>query len=350
MKAAVLQQVGQFEVREVPVPENTDDGILLRIDSCAICGTDVKVYRHGHRMIKPPRITGHELCGTIKEVGKKLRGFKKGGRVAVAPAVPCGECHYCKKGIMAMCDNLTAIGYHYDGGFAEYMLVPGNVIRVGCVNKVPENISSDEAALAEPLACAINGQELSGVKKGDTVVVMGAGPLGCVHVELARAKAAKKLILIDISAQRLELSGICGAHRYIDSSKTDPVSAVMEETGGRGAEVVIVACASGIAQEQAMQMIAKCGNVNLFGGLPKDKPYINFDSNLVHYREFCVTGTHGSSPAHNRQAIELISRGRVPVKKYITHHLPLDRILEGMELVEKARSLKVIINPQKKTQ
>lgn len=346
MKAAVLEKVGQLQVREVPDPVCPSDGLLIEVGACAVCGTDVKVLRHGHKHIVPPRVTGHELAGTVVEVGRGVSGFSVGDRVAVAPAVPCGQCPYCRSGAPGMCDDLTAIGYHYDGGFAEMMAVPPRAVRNGCVNAVPGALSFDEAAIAEPLACCINGQELSGVKLGDTVVVMGAGPIGCFHVQLARAHGAARTVLVDISAERLTMSGPAKADVYFDSSKADPVAAVMEMTGGRGAEVVITACSVGAAQEQALQMVAKRGNVNFFGGLPKDNPYIKFDSNLPHYREFSVVGTHGSAPRHNKLALAMIGAGRIDAKSLITHRFPLDQVLRGIETTERAAGLKVIIDPK----
>lgn len=345
MKAAVLEEIGKLNIKDISNPKVKDDTIVIKVDSCAVCGTDIKVYHYGHRLIKPPRVTGHELAGNIVEVGANIKNFKIGDRVAVAPAVPCGECFYCQRGFQGMCDNLTAIGYHYDGGFAEYMEVPSVAIRNGCVNKIQGNVSFEEASIAEPLACAINGQELSKVKLGDVVVVIGAGPLGCFHIELAKANGAAKTILVEVLQSRLEMSKRCEANLFIEAGKEDAVKKVLDYTEGKGADVVIVACSSGKAQEQALQMVAKRGNINFFGGLPKDNSIINFDSNLVHYKEFSVVGTHGSSPRHNALALQLISSGRIAVKKYITHHLPVEKVLDGIGLVERGESLKVIIKP-----
>lgn len=346
MRAAVLQKIGQMEIKEVKIPKCPADGMLIKVETCAICGTDVKVYRFGHRLIRPPRITGHELAGIIVEAGTKIKGYKKGDRITVAPAIPCGNCYYCRKGIQNRCDNLTAIGYHYDGGFAEYMVVPFPAIRGDCMNTIPENLSFEEAALTEPLACAISCQEISRVKLGDTVVVIGAGPLGCFHVELAKNRGALKVIMIELSSHRLELSRISGSDVYIDASKQDPVKRVLEETDGRGAEVVITACSSGKAQEQALEMVRKRGNVNFFGSLPKGKSVIKFDSNIVHYGECYISGTEGSTPLQNKIALSLISSGRINIKKYITHRLPLSNLLQGLDIVEKGKGLKVIVNPQ----
>jgi L-iditol 2-dehydrogenase len=343
MQAAVLEKIEDLKIKNIPVPQCKEGEILIKVESCAVCGTDVKVYHHGHKHIRFPRITGHEVSGIVEEVGRRVKGFEKGERVAVAPAVPCGECHYCRQGMQSMCLNLTAIGYHYDGGFAEYMLVPERAVRNDCVNKIPESLSFEEASLAEPLACCINGQELSGVKLGDTVVIIGAGPVGCFQAQLARAKGAVKVILIDISSKRLRMAKIAGADFYLDGSRENPVERVLKETGERGAEVVITACSSGKAQEEALEMVAPRGNVNFFGGLPKDSPYIKFNSNLPHYKEFYVVGTHGSSPRHNRLALNLIAKGQIRAKELITHRLSISEVRKGIEITEKGEGSKVII-------
>jgi L-iditol 2-dehydrogenase len=278
MKAAVLEDVGKLVIKDVAKPKCGDDEILIKVEACAICGTDIKIYHHGHRLIKLPRITGHEVSGTVVEAGKNVSGYKPGDRVAVAAVIPCGECQYCLDGIQSMCDNLKAIGYHYDGGFAEYMLVPSLSIKNGCVNILAPNISFGEAAIAEPLACAINGQELSRPKLGDVVVIIGAGPVGCFHVQLAKAQGARCVILIDVSEERLNMSKVAKPDIVINGSRENAIEKVMEETHEKGAEIVIVACSSGKAQEDGLQMVAKRGCVNLFGGLPKYNQNIKYDS------------------------------------------------------------------------
>jgi len=343
MKAALLREVGSMEITDVAVPECPAAGLLVRVHACAVCGTDVKVYRHGHRLIVPPRITGHELAGEIVEVGKELEDYEVGQRVAVAPAVPCGKCRYCRRGIQSMCDNLTAIGYMYDGGFAEFMSVPPVAVANGCVNLLPDNVTYEEASLTEPLACCINAHELAWVGLGHTVVVIGAGPIGCLNVQLARARGATRVILADISDRRLELSARVSADLYINSSKDNATERIVDETDGVGADVVIVACSSGAAQEQALEMVAKRGVVNFFGGLPKDDPYIKFDSNLMHYREFYAVGNHGSTPRQNAQALDLIGAGKIDARSLITHRLGISRTIEGIELTERGEGLKVLI-------
>jgi L-iditol 2-dehydrogenase len=345
MKVALLEEIGKLIIKDIPAPACPARGLVIKVKACAICGTDIKVYHHGHKLIKFPRITGHEVAGEVVEVGKETRGFKKGDKVVVAAALPCGRCFYCHQGWQSMCDNLTAIGYHYDGGFAEYMAVPEVAYDNDCVNRIGEGLSFAEASLTEPLACVINGQELSGVGLGKAVVVIGAGPIGCLQVMLSHSLGARKVILADISSERLKISQVAEADIYLDLAKVNLKGEVLKITEGRGAEVVIVACSSGKAQESALEIVAKKGNVNFFGGLPKDKPFINFNSNLLHYGEFSAVGTHGSSPRHNAMALDLIVSGKISVKKLITHRLPLEKIYEGLKITEKGEGLKTIIEP-----
>lgn len=345
MKAALLEEIGQLIIKDVPHPVCPARGLVIKVKACAICGTDIKVYHHGHKHIKFPRITGHEVAGEVVEAGQETKGFKKGDRVTVAAALPCGRCFYCHQGWPSMCDNLTAIGYHYDGGFAEYMAVPEVAYENDCVNKIKAELSFAEASLTEPLACVINGQELSGVGLGKAVVVIGAGPIGCLQVMLSHSLGARKVILVDISPERLKVSEVASADIYLDSSKVNLKDEVLKITEGRGAEVVMVACSSGKAQEEALAIVAKRGNINFFGGLPKDKPFINFNSNLLHYGEISVVGTHGSSPRHNALALDLIASQKILVKKLVTHRLPLEKIYEGFKITEKGQGLKTIIEP-----
>ncbi len=345
MRAIVFEDIEKMVLKEVPTPKCPDDGLLIKVKACAICGTDIKILHSGHRHIVPPRITGHELSGEIIAVGKNVAAFSVGQRVAVAPAVPCGTCFYCKKSVFGMCDHLAPIGYHHDGGFAEYMAVPPIAVRTNCVNILPENVSFEEAALAEPLACAINGQNLSRVGLGDTVLVIGAGPLGCMHVRLAKARGALKTILADICDLRLQMATIAGADVYVNSAEQNLQYILMAETDGRGADVVIAACSSAQAQQQALNLVAKRGNINFFGGLPKGNSMITIDSNLLHYREFSITGTHGSAPDDNRLALDLISRGIVPVKDLISKTIPLEQTVEGIRMAESARYMKIIVTP-----
>ncbi|MEU4533132.1 zinc-dependent dehydrogenase [Micromonospora ureilytica] len=346
MKVVRFHAPGDVRIEDTSEPTPGPTDVKIRVRACSTCGTDVKISRFGHHHIAPPRVMGHEIAGEIVEVGADVTGWQPGDRVQVIAAIPCGQCAECRRGRMTVCPNQVSMGYHFDGGFAEHMVVPHNVLAVDGLNRIPEGLSFAEASVAEPLACVLNGQNLAGVAEGDDVVVVGSGPIGCLHVRLARSRGAARVFLIDLNRERLDLAAnlvqpdaaICGA-------ETDVVDAVLKLTEGRGADVVITATAAGVAQEQAVQMSARQGRISFFGGLPKDKPVISLDSNLVHYRELTIVGANGSSPEHNKEALRLIANGSVPVADLITHRLPLDRALDAFGIVARGEAIKVTIEP-----
>ena len=344
MQTARLYAPGDLRLESLPVPEAGPGDLVLRVLACGTCGTDVKVSRFGHQHISLPRVIGHEVAGEIVAVGSGVE-WSVGDRVQVIAAIPDGVCFQCRRGFETVCEDLESIGYQYDGGFAEFMRVPAKVLAVDGVNRIPDGLTPAEAAVTEPLACVLNGQELVSVGAGDSVVVMGAGPIGCLHVRLARARGASKVFLIDVNAARLELAARLGADALINASTVDPIAAVRDLTDGRGADVVITAAASKVAQEQALSMAVARGRISLFGGLPKDDSVIQSDSNVIHYRELSVVGSYGSAPRHNREALSLIASGTVPVADLITHRLPLDRVADALDLVARGEGIKVVIEP-----
>jgi L-iditol 2-dehydrogenase len=343
MRVARFHAPGDIRLEDAPEPTPGPREVKIRVRACSTCGTDVKF---GHHHIDPPRVMGHEIAGEVVEVGADVPGWVRGDRVQVIAAIPCGECDECRAGRMTICPNQVSMGYHFDGGFAEYMVVPENVLKVDGLNRIPDGVSYAEASVAEPLACALNAQELVRVEKGDDVVVIGSGPIGCLHVRLARSRGARRVFLVELSRERLELAAQrVQPDEAIVGSEVDPVARVLELTGGRGADVVITAAASGRAQEQAVQMVARGGRISFFGGLPKDDPIIALDSNLVHYRELMIIGANGSSPDHNKRALDLIATGAVPVDDLITHRLPLEQVLDGIGIVSRGEAIKVTIEP-----
>lgn len=352
MKALRYYAPEDIRLEEIAEPDCAPDEIKLRVRNCSTCGTDVKIRHNGHQNLTPPRTLGHEIAGEIVEVGAAVNerygaDWRVGDRAQVIAAVPCGECHECGKGWMAVCRNQTSVGYQYDGGFAEYMIVPSQVLKVNGLNRIPDNVGYDEASAAEPFACAINAQELLGIERGDTVVIFGAGPIGCMHTRIARGvHRCGPVYLIDVNADRLKLSAhAVQPDEVINAAEVDAVQRVLELTGGRGADVIITATAANITQEQAIAMAARNGRISFFGGLPKTDPTITCDSNVVHYRQLHIHGANGSAPEHNRRALDYIATGRVPVKDLITHRLPLTEALDAFGIVERGEAIKVTIEP-----
>ncbi|GAB7047693.1 zinc-dependent dehydrogenase [Catenuloplanes indicus] len=346
MKVVRFHAPGDVRFEDMPEPEAGPGEVKIRVRNCSTCGTDVKISKFGHHHIHPPRVMGHEIAGEIVALGEGVEGWVEGDRVQVIAAIPCGTCDECKRGRMTICPNQESMGYHYEGGFAQFMVVPAKVLAVNGLNRIPEGVSFAEASVAEPLACVLNGQELARVGEGDDVVVVGSGPIGCLHVRLAKARGANRVFLVDLNRKRLDMAAdLVKPDLAIAGEEVDVVQAVLDATDGRGADVIITAAASGAAQEQALQMVARQGRVSFFGGLPKDKPTVTVDSNLVHYRELTIVGANGSSPAHNAEALRLIATGAVPVADLITHRLPLDSAIDAFGIVARGEAIKVTIEP-----
>jgi L-iditol 2-dehydrogenase len=346
VKVARFYAPGDIRIETSPEPSPGPGDVKIRVRNCSACGTDVKIWRFGHHRISPPRVMGHEIAGEITGTGAAVTGWAPGDRVQVIAAIPDGTCDECRRGAMTVCPNQESMGYQYDGGFAEYMIVPAKVLAVGGLNRIPDGTGFAEASVTEPLACVLNGQELARVGPGDDVVVIGAGPIGCLHVRLARARGAARVFLADLSEPRLEMAAaLVQPDAVISSGRTDPVDEVLKLTGGRGADVIITAAASAQAQSQGVAMAARQGRVSFFGGLPQDSPDTTIDANLIHYRELTIVGANGSSPAHNTRALQLIASGEVGITDLITARLPLDRLLDGLTAVREGAAIKVTIEP-----
>lgn len=334
MQRAVLKNVKTLFFEEVPVPACPPDGLLLKVKVCGICATDIKIYNFGHHKITLPRVLGHELSGTIEEVGPSAGGgFKHGQHVAVGAVINCGICGYCLRGLPSMCEHLEAFGYHHDGGYQEYMVVPAASIRCGGVQILPDNISHEEAAICELLACSINGQHLSDFRFGESVLIIGAGPVGIMQARLALARGCGPVYMADILPEKLEqsmllcdnkLSGLfnSGNHELFTGEVT-------EATKGLGINQVMICCGAATAQQVSLELVSKHGCVNFFGGLPKGKSKVILDTNHIHYKQCRIVGTHGSSALDNRVAMELVSCGRIRIKDMITSRIGLSS-LESM--------------------
>lgn len=343
MRAAVYLGPGKIEVRDVERPRPERNEVLIKVAACAVCGTDVRIFYHGQKNVVPPHITGHEIAGRIEALGDGVAGFTKGEKVTVVTSIGCQKCTFCRKKLYNLCDTPRYLGYFYPGGFAEYMIVPADAVAGNNILKVPDPIGFAEISLIEPLSCAINGQDYLKIEKGDTVVVIGAGPIGCMHAELARTQGAARVILFDVSETRLSLAGRFTGITKINSAKEDPVQKVMELTGQVGADVVIVACSVNSAQEQAVRMAAKRGRISFFAGLPKDDPYIRLDSNIIHYKEVSIFGAFASHRMQYEKALELIAAEKIDARKFVTHTFPLEKIEEAFATAKRGEGLKVVV-------
>ena len=345
MKAAVLEELGKIVVRRVEDPQVDDESALLKVESICVCGSDIRIFRHGNPRVKPPAIIGHETAGTIVKVGKNVTRVKLGDRVAVGADVPCGQCSWCRNGLGNNCAINYAMGYQIPGSFAEYLRLPRLVLEEGPVTRFDESLDFDTAALAEPLGCAINGLELVNLSLGKSVVLIGMGPIGCMMIDLARIMGAVKVICVQRSRRRMEIARQYGADVYIASEEEDVLARCREETDGRGPDIVVTTCGSVEAHEQAVEMVAHRGYVNFFGGLGKNARPMSVLSNTIHYKECFVTGSHGCVPRHHELAIKLLEKGLVRTEPIVTHHFSLDRIHEAFETMENKQGMKIIVHP-----
>ena len=346
MKALVIIAPDQYDIKEVQKPGCPEGGVLLKVIGCGLCGSDLRTLRSGHKNIKFPWTIGHEISGIIEQLGPKYNGqFKVGDALAVAPMVYCGHCEFCIAGIYELCENSREIGQHWLGGFAEYVAIPEEALKLGTIQRIPDDLDPIVAAIAEPVCSCINAQEKGQVGLGDIVVIIGAGPIGCIHASLAKARGAGKVIVTDVIESRLEMCKPFGADIVINSAENDLVAEVLKMTNGKGADVIITANPVGYTQVQAIEMAKKGAKILLFGGLPHDKSKPEIDTNIIHYRGLQLIGTTTFAPRHHLLALSLMQSGRIPGQKLVTHRLPLSEFEYGVKLAVEGKALKVVFLP-----
>ncbi len=344
MLAAVFYGCGDIRVEKRPKPIEKDNNIIAKVIYCAICGTDLKIATVGNPRCTPPRIIGHEFTGIITHVGKEVNGFNIGERITMATTIACHDCELCISGLSNMCSNAKPISYDFDGGFAEWIAIPPEAIKGRNIIKVPKSVSDEYASLAEPVSCAINGQYLAGIKENDTVLIIGGGPLGAIHSEVAKAYGASKVIISEPSEQRLNMLRKLEKVLFIDGAH-NVGDIVKEQTNGIGADVVIVCAPVREAMEQSMNYARKGGSVSFFASLPNGSSEITFDSRTIHYSELRIVGASDSRPEHVQKAIDLMSEKKINLEHIITHKILLSDFHKGLELMKNRQCLKVLIKP-----
>lgn len=344
MKAAVLEGRERLVIQEVEQPRCGDGQVLLKVKSCGICRTDLKCYQKGQYDLKLPRVLGHEITGIIEEVGAGVELYKKGERVQLSPGITCGECEFCKKGNDNLCNHIEIVGFNYDGGFAEYVLVPARGVKNGIINLIPETTSFEEASMAEPLGCSINMQEMLDIKPTDTLVIFGGGRLGILNAKLARLKNISKIILVETDSQRLDLAKNFEFDAIIDGEKEDVVKTVLRLTGNKGADLAIPCCPGYDAMNSAIHLLTKKGKLGFFSGLVTEENNNYLDFNLIHYKEIVVYGAYGCAIRHTRKAVELIAENHIQVKDLITKTIALDDVEKGIKRVRDLHDLSIIVN------
>ena len=375
MNAAVFYSPNNLSVQEVPFPaDQNQKGVKLKLKACAVCGYDVRVYRNGHSKVTPPIILGHEFCGEVLEditstttITNNNGIIKEGSRVAVSPVIPCLNCIYCNNKQYNLCINLKEIGSTVDGGFAEYITIPKNIIQIGGLVSVPDNLSNEEAALLEPLACCLNGfshigspiiteeeEEEERGGRSSSVVIIGDGPIGLLHLQLSKLYGAKTIIVGKVFA-RIQTAKSMGADLVIfaaddddhNSSKEKALDSVLEFTDGIGANVVIITTSNPAALDLAIKIASKNSKINIFAGMQNKNnttTTIPIDPNWLHYNQISITGSFSSTPSMLYEAAKLASTKQVDLSKIVSHRYSLSNIEEAILTTEKYYGLRAVIN------
>lgn len=342
MKAAMLYGVKDLKVEDVDVPKVEAGEVLVRVKAATTCGTDLKIFQRGYveKVIKFPTIFGHEWAGEVVDVDKGLEWPKKGMHVRAGNSAPCLHCAMCQRGKYNLCENMIWLW----GAYAEYIKVPARMVLVN-MQEIPEGVSFEEAAITEPLACVLHGVEEADVKLGDTVAIIGAGPIGLLHLLTVKKIGATKAIVIDLVNERLDFAQKLGADVTINSGKENVEARIKELTGGYGADVAIEAIGLPATWEQALRLTRKGGVVLEFGGCPPETE-VKVNAEMLHYGELTVMGTFHTTPLHFREALNLIATRTIDVRPLVTRKMKLDNINEAFEILSTSRNeIKIGILP-----
>lgn len=340
MHGVMYLEPGHLELREMPIPRPGPDEIVLRIRAALTCGTDVKTYRRGHPKINPPSLFGHEFAGDVVAVGAEAKRFKPGMRVVPHNSAPCGLCYECKHGQQNLCGHII---YNF-GAFAEYAVVPGPIVRLNTY-EIPPHLSYAQAAVMEPLASVVHGQDVIQIQPGETVAIIGAGgPIGLMHLQMALRRGASQVIAVDIKDERLAVAQQLGATRCVNAEREDPVQVIHELTEGRGADVTIESAGAKAAWQTAIQSVRKGGRVLWFGGLAGGTT-IELDTQWIHYGELTLYGIYHCTPLDVYNAFQLIVSGVINTQALISGQLPLERLEEGLKMMMDGHCVKMAIIP-----
>lgn len=342
MTAAVLYGKEDIKIERVPIPALERGEVLVKVNVALTCGTDLKVFQRGYhaRMIVPPALFGHELSGVIEEVGPGVRDFRRGMRVVALNSAPCGSCFYCLKHQENLCEDLL----FNNGAYAEYIRIPRRIAETNML-ALPDDVSSEAAAMTEPLACALRGLQETGADIGDTVTVLGAGPLGLMLLRVAKLNGCKVIAVVKRDEQ-VEAAKRFGADDVVQITKVgDPVKTVIGVTEGRGSDVVIEAVGRPQSWQWAVDMVRKGGVVNFFGGCASGSK-VELDTDRLHYSELNLKATFHHTPQTVRRAFALIAEKKVQSTDYITGEAPLSKLKQVLQqMLDRGSQIKTAIIP-----
>ena len=345
MRAVVLNGPNDFAPTDIPKPVIGDNDMLLEMKKAAICGTDMRILAGTKtKGVRYPSVIGHEMCGVISEVGKNVTGFQVGDKVSIANVIPCGSCPACLAGRENACMNRKAIGYEFNGGFEEYVLIPEIAIKSGNVIKLPEDVSFTAGALIEPLSCCIRGLKNAGTGFNDTVLIVGAGPIGLMHMQLSKIAGAKQVIVSEPNKMRREVALELGADRVVDPTKENLEQIIKDATNGMGADVIVMAIGVPALVNSTLKLCKKGGTVNLFAGFAGTGE-CQIEVNTIHYNEINVNGSTAYKRADYLEAADMVITKKINLDKIATHTFKIDEFQNAYEMCKSGKGLKVMIEP-----
>ena len=348
MLAVVWRGPDRLAAERVPLPRLEPGDLLLRVRAASVCSTDLKILAHGHFKIPAgtSRVLGHELAGQVEQFapdGRPAAPLAPGVRVGVAPNLGCGRCDACADGLDHLCPDYEALGITLDGGLAEFVRIPARAVARGHVIPLPDGVADDQAALVEPAACVLNAHEAAGTGPGDRVLILGAGPMGLLHVLIARLAGAAAVVVADPWPERRGRAADLGADLAVAPAELE--AAARRVTGGRGFDVVMVTAPRPEAQAQAVGLAAVRGRVQFFAGLPRHSPPPALDTNAIHYRQLVVSGTTGASVRQYRRTLELVAAGRLRLDGLISRRAPLTDAAAVFEELKARKLVKAVFQP-----
>ena len=344
MKAAVLEKPGKLAIRELPDPSCPPGGVVVKVLAANVCSTDLHMWEKGHPALRYPRTLGHEIAGVVAEVSNEERRYKVGDKVQVYPGIGCGTCEYCRRGRENLCPSIRILGFTLDGGFAQYLALPREAVEKGGLNRLDYPLSMTEAAMAEPLACCLNGLEKVELKKDETVVILGAGPIGCLFAMVAKHQGSGKVILLEKDSARISQARLGLEVDLLDANNVEVVEAVMELTGGLGADVVVTCFREAALEYPLLELAAPGGRVLMFSGISQDRGVVPTDLNAVHYRELELIGAYGCTSIQCQRALGLMAEG-LEVNWLISKRVTLHDLEESFSNLASKEVMKICVEP-----
>jgi L-iditol 2-dehydrogenase len=344
LKAAVFYGPRDLRLEERDVPQVKDGEIVIKVDTSGLCPTDVKIYKSGSDSVKPPVVLGHEFAGTVHAIGSGVKGLKEGDRVNIPADAYCGSCLMCRSGKENLCTDPLSFGYQVDGAHADYVLIPKRFVDNGGVYKVPKNVSLEVISMAEPVACTYHDIIRLKVGPGKKLLVVGDGPMGLLHVLVAKAMGCDDITLAGLIDWKLKLGEEIGAKNVILSGSETKLQDEVKRVTPNGVDATALTVVTGELVPQALKATAKGGWVSIFAGVPKGDVMTTFEPNLIHYNEVSLIGSSGYTYPEYRKAFKIVLAHEPILARLVSHRFTLDKIIDAISIWgDKEKSLKIMI-------